>query len=145
VDNKIRRIEEILKQRGYKVTDGRKGIINLFVNNKDKHLKIDEVYNLVKGKISLPTVYRTIEILKKEGIIKETIVSNIRFYELRIFSEKCMHIHLKCEKCGKLFDYSNSKVIVELLEEKNKLEKKYDIIVNNISFVFNGVCKECRR
>ena len=145
MDNKIKKIEGILKQRGYKVTSGRKEIIKLFANNKDKHLKIDEVYNLVKRKISLPTVYRTIEILKKVGIIKETIINNVRFYELRIFSEKCMHIHLKCQKCGRLFDYINSNVIVELLEEKNKLEKKYDIIVNNISIVFDGVCKECRR
>lgn len=145
LDNKIKKIEGILKQKGYKVTSGRRKIIKLFANNKDKHLKIDEVYNLVKGKISLPTVYRTIELLKIVGIIKETIINNVRFYELRIFSEKCMHIHLKCQKCGRLFDYINSNAIVEILEEKNKLEKKYDIIINNISIVFDGVCEECRR
>lgn len=145
MDNKIKRIEEILKEKGYKATSSRKEIIKLFVNNKDKHLKINDVYDMVKGKISLPTVYRTIEILKNVGIIKETTINDVRFYELRMFSEKCMHIHLKCQKCGGLFDYSDSSVIVELLEEKDKLEKKYDIIVNNISIVFDGVCKECRR
>ncbi|MCT4564233.1 MAG: transcriptional repressor [Maledivibacter sp.] len=145
MDNRIKRIEEILKQRGYKPTSARKEIIKLFVDNKDMHLKINDIYDLVKGRISLPTIYRTIGTLRETGIIKETNISNIRFYELRIFSEKCMHIHLKCEKCGRLFDYSNSSSIVNILEEKNKLEKKYDIMVNNISIVFDGVCKECRR
>lgn len=145
LNNKIEKIEDILKRKGYKITSGRKTIIRLFVGNKDKHLKINEIYDLAKEKISLPTVYRTVELLKEIGIIKETIIDEIRYYELRIFSEKCLHVHFKCQKCGKLFDYTNNNVIVELLEEKNKLERKYDIIINNISIVFDGICEECRR
>jgi Fur family ferric uptake transcriptional regulator len=145
LDDKIKRIEEILKKRGYKVTSQRKKIIEIFTGNINKHLKIEEIYDIVRVNISLPTVYRTIELLKKFGIIKEIIIDEARYYELKIFSEKCLHVHLKCLECGKIFDYDDQKLIIKLLDEKDEIEKRYDFIVNNISIIFNGLCKKCRR
>jgi len=146
LDYRIQRIENILKQKKYKLTNPRKEIIKLFVNNKHEHFKIEEVYALLKEKhISLPTVYRTIEIFRINGIIKETIIDKVKYYELGIFSEKSVHVHLKCIKCGKVFDYLNTESILNLLDERNKIEQQHDIIIDDIYSIFYGVCKECRR
>lgn len=116
------------------------------MNNKHEHFKIEEVYALLKEKhISLPTVYRTIEIFRINGIIKETIIDKVKYYELGIFSEKSVHVHLKCIKCGKVFDYLNTESILNLLDERNKIEQQHDIIIDDIYSIFYGVCKECRR
>lgn len=146
LDYRIQRIEKILKQNGYRFTIPRREIIQLFVNNKHEHFKIEEVYNLLKERnISLPTVYRTIEIFKINGIIKETIIDRVRYYELGIFSEKSVHVHLKCIKCDKVFDYLNTKSILNLLDERNRIEENHDIIIGDIYSIFYGACKECRR
>ncbi|WP_432401343.1 Fur family transcriptional regulator [Wukongibacter sp. M2B1] len=146
MDYRIQRIEKILKQNDYRLTIPRKEIIKLFVNNKHEHFKIEEVYDLLKGKnISLPTVYRTIEIFKINGIIKETIIDKVKYYELGIFSEKSVHVHLKCIKCGNIFDYLNTESILNLLDERNRIEQQHDIVIDDIYSIFYGVCEECRR
>lgn len=128
------------------MTHARKEIIKLFVYNKNMHYMPEEVYDLVKNKnISLPTVYRTIEILKSNGIIKETIIDRKRYYELEIFSKKTVHVHLKCIKCGNVFDYLDIKSILLLLDEKDRIEEQYNVEINNIYTIFYGFCRECRR
>jgi len=146
LDYRIGKIEKILKQKEYKITYARKEIIKLFVYNNNVHYMPEEIYELVKNKnISLPTVYRTIEILKSNGIIEETIIDKKRYYELEIFSKKSIHVHLKCIKCGNVFDYLDTKSTLFLLDEKNRIEMKYDMEVNNIYTIFYGFCRECRR
>ena len=145
MDSKIQGIEKMLKKRGYRITKGRREIIELFVKNKDNHYRVEEVYNSIKSKnISIPTVYRTIEILKKGGIIKETIIDNYKYYELQIFSKKSVHLHLKCIECGSVSDYLDKKSILNLLEEKTNIENKYDMLIYDIYTIFYGVCKNCR-
>lgn len=146
LDYRIQRIEKLLKKNDYRLTVPRREIIKLFVNNKHEHFKIEEVHSLLKKKnISLPTVYRTIEIFKINGIIKETIIDNVKYYELGIFSEKSIHVHLKCIKCDRIFDYLDTKSILNLLDERNRIEEENDIIIDDIYSIFYGICKECRR
>ncbi len=142
----IRRIENILKQKNYKITNGRKEIIKLFVKNRNNHYKPEKIYDLVKSyNISFPTVYRTIEILKKSGIIKETIIDRDRYYELQMFSKKSLHLHLKCMECGMVSDYIDTKSILYLLDQKDKIEKQHEMVLNNIYTTFYGICRDCRR
>lgn len=142
--DRINKIKKILQENNYKFTEGRKEIINVFLNEK-KHLNPLEIYEIIKSKnISLPTVYRTIDILKNNGIIKEVVFNNERYYELKIFSQKCMHIHFRCEKCGKIIDIDNTDIILKLIEIRNKLEKKNNFIIEDISAIITGICSECR-
>ena len=146
LDYRTEKIEDLLKQKKYKLTYARREIINLFVKNTNKHFKADEVYNLVKDKnISLPTVYRTIEILKNNGIIKETVIDKTRYYELEIFSKKSLHLHLKCTRCGNVIDFVSTKSILMLLDEKNSIEKLYKFKIDDIYAILQGECEKCRR
>lgn len=142
---RIERIENILKEYKYKITEGRKEIIKIFLEYDNKHLKINDIYDLAKNKISLPTIYRTVEIFKHIGIIDEVIIDEERYYELKIFSKKCLHIHFRCENCNTIYDYYDSKIAIKLLDEKEKIEQKYDIIVYDMVFVLDGLCDKCRR
>lgn len=145
MNGKASKIEDILKSKGYRLTDSRKKIIKVFIDN-DKHLKPENVYELVKmNNISLPTVYRTIEILKKNDIIKEITINNNRYYELKLFSEKCMHIHFKCKKCNKIKDCTDKKLILDLIKLKNLAEEVYNIEGHDINITINGICNSCRR
>lgn len=145
LDPRIERIQNILKEYNYKITEGRKEIIEIFVHYDDRHLKVNTIYDLIKDKISLPTVYRTIEILKHTGIINEIVINEERYYELKIYSRKCFHIHFKCDKCNTIYDCYDSWMMVKLLDEKEKIEKQYNTIIYDIVVILNGVCNKCRR
>lgn len=145
MESKIDKIKEILQRCHYRFTDGRKEIIKVFINS-NKHLSPLEVYEIVKEKnVSLPTVYRTIDILKNNGIIKEVVFNNERYYELKLFSQKCMHIHFRCQKCGKILDIDDTNIILKLIEIRNKLEKQNNFIIEDISVTICGICSECRK
>ena len=65
-------VEEKLKAREYKLTSRRESILRVLLENKDKHLSAEEVYNLVKEKapdVGLATVYRTLELFSEFDII----------------------------------------------------------------------------
>ncbi|TCO74816.1 Fur family transcriptional regulator [Marinisporobacter balticus] len=144
MESKIEIIEKILKEKNIKCTNQRKAIIEVFVN-QDAHFKPEEVYDLVKGKkIGLATVYRTIEILKIHGIIEETTIEKDRYYELKLFSEKRLHIHFKCSRCNQIYDYDKTEMILDLIQLRNFAEQEYNVRVEDIKMIMNGVCHKCR-
>lgn len=141
---KIMDIEKILKEKGYKLTQSREKMIELFVNS-NQHLRPDDAYQILRKEgISLPTVYRNIELLKEIGVIKEVNLENERFYELDLYSGKKMHIHFKCHGCGIIKEYNSLEVKRMMLEQRDYLEKSYGDLIEDITIVMHGLCEECQ-
>ncbi|MBM7560799.1 Fur family transcriptional regulator [Fusibacter tunisiensis] len=145
MNQKVIDIENILKSRGYKLTESRKKMVELFVKT-DVHLKPDDAYQILRKEgVSLPTVYRNIDMLREMGIIKEITLENDRYYELDLFSGKKMHIHFKCHKCGIIKEYDSSEVKRMMLEQRDFLEKTYGDYIEDVSIVMQGICETCRQ
>jgi Fur family transcriptional regulator, ferric uptake regulator len=143
MEKKITEIMNLIKARGYKFTRTREIIVRLFVET-DRHLKPEEVYQLVKHQgISLPTVYRNIDVLTNMGIIKELSIHNERYYELYLFSQKKMHMHFKCSRCGLLKEYNDQHVFKEMILQRDYIEENYKDSVEDITIIMNGVCSQC--
>lgn len=127
------------------MTNSRRIIVRLFVETKD-HLKPEEVYQLVREhNVSLPTVYRTLEILKKIGVIKELTLRNERIYELNIYSQKILHIHFQCSNCGEIKEYKDLPLVKSMIEQRDYIEEKYEDDIDDITIVMKGVCRLCRK
>ena len=109
------------------------------VLNSNNHPDAKEIYELVKLKIpnvSLGTVYRNLNTLAKEGLIRKIELDdgNDRFDKTL-----CLYNHLKCTTCGKAIDITpklNSKKIKEI-------ERKTGFKITDGSFNINGVCENC--
>ncbi|SMP38678.1 Fur family transcriptional regulator [Anoxynatronum buryatiense] len=145
MDKKVAEIIQMIKSEGYRITKTREIIIRLFLET-DRHLIPEEVYEQIKGKgISLPTVYRTIDILLKMGIIKELAIHHDRYYELYLFSQKKMHIHFKCNRCGTIREYSDHQVFRDMVEQRDYIEKKYQDVIEDITIMMTGICQRCRK
>ncbi|OPL07521.1 MAG: hypothetical protein AVO33_05205 [delta proteobacterium ML8_F1] len=141
--DRLTEIELILKEKNYKLTFSRREILKCFLD-EEKHLKAEDIYYTVKKEgISLPTVYRNIEVLKNNDIISEISINGDRFFELKTFSRKRVHFHFKCKNCNKIKEYFDTDLVVNLIDIKNEIEKRYDNQVENIDIVFEGTCKEC--
>ncbi len=143
VEEKVDEIKSFLKKKGYKNTVTREEVIRVFTETKD-HLKPEEVHQRVKGEgVSLPTVYRCVDLLKKTDVIKEINIKDGRFYELHMFSRKKLHIHFQCTQCQKIKEYNDRHVFKEMLRQKEYIEHTYEDTIEDITIVTKGICREC--
>jgi len=88
-------------------------------------------------KISLATLYRNLNKLAENGIIKKIdgLEPSSHFDH-----NTHKHYHFICTKCGKVYDVS-AEVAPELIEKTQKLT---DFTINSHDVVFTGICKDCK-
>jgi Fur family transcriptional regulator, peroxide stress response regulator len=127
-------------KKHYHKTAQRTAILE-YLNNNKHHPNVIDIYKNVSKKlstISMTTVYNTIDLLKKEGLIQELAVSN---HEGRRFdSNLTPHDHLICNICGTVIDIEINIDLSSLLTEKQK--QGFDI--GEIRMRFYGVCAHCK-
>jgi Fur family ferric uptake transcriptional regulator len=140
----IGEVEEKLRSNEYKMTPKREQVLRVLLENKDKHLSAEEVYNLVKQKapdVGLATVYRTLELFTSFDIIHSMDFGDGRKrYEFGSESaDGHRHHHLICEKCGKIIEMNED--LLEDLEERVTLAYDFEVVDHELK-VF-GRCREC--
>lgn len=139
----IEEFKERLKKKGYKLTTQRRVILDVIMENREKHLSSEEIYDLVKGKypeIGLATVYRTLQLFEGLGIIYKLNFDDGRSrYEL-YHDENHQHHHLICLKCGTVIEMEGD--LLENLEEAIEQTKDFEIVDHNVKFF--GYCSKCR-
>jgi len=118
-----------LKEKGYRLTLPRLVIID-FLTKETTHPGALDILKKVRGKapqISMSTVYYTLDILKKEGLIRE-----LEFYdqENRYEVNVSNHLNLICMKCGTIEDFNQ-----DLPISAKKVEKETGI---KVSFIGTG-------
>lgn len=138
-------VGEKLKAREYKLTPRRESILRVLLENKDKHLSAEEVYNLVKEKapdVGLATVYRTLELFSDFEIIHSMDFGDGRKRYEYGDGEAAghHHHHVICLKCGKILE-----VAEDLLEDLElRVSRELDFEVVNHQLKIFGYCKNCR-
>ena len=106
------------------------------------HLDADEIYRRARQKnprLSLSTVYRTLQMLKKLNLVEELHFNEEHHhYEAKPSAE---HHHLVCLGCGRVieFHYPLSRYIGENVAEA----KGFDITETEIRI--SGYCPRCRQ
>jgi Fur family ferric uptake transcriptional regulator len=127
----------------------REAIIDL-VSRTNKHMSAKEIYaslyRMYPG-IGLTTVYRTLDLLVRMGLInKLTLGDGPSRYEFKSEKKKEHHHHLLCTKCGRIIDYSD--FVDEELELVKKIEhtlaKKHNFKVLDHNVEFYGLCEKCQ-
>lgn len=129
--------EQKLREKKLKVTPQRIAILQEI--KKGGHIGIEEIYENIKTRypsISLATVYKNITSLYEANLLREIkIPQHKQKYELACEH----HIHVVCQKCGKLEDvFLDSKNIVNLCREATH----YELINANVMLI--GICSHCK-
>ena len=137
-----RKIAAILRQRGYKLTPQRRAVIRAIASSHG-HLTPGAIYQRVlyeHSDIGLVTVYRTLELLTKLGLICEVHAGgNNRSYLLRRPSEH--HHHLVCSDCGTVVDFTSC----DLSELEQVLSKETGFMIDGHLLELLGHCQDCQR
>ena len=135
-------VKEKFKKEGYKLTTQRRVILDAIIENQEKHLNPEEIYDIVKIKypeIGIATVYRTLQLLEKLNIInKLNFDDGYNRYELNKNSDN--HHHLICLKCGKVMEVKLD--LLEKLENEIEEENGFRIVDHNVKFF--GYCADCQ-
>lgn len=130
-----------LKRTGIRITNQRALILDI-IRRGQGHLDADEVYRQAREKhprLSLSTVYRTLRMFKKLGLVEERHFDDSHHhYEVKPSTE---HHHLVCLGCGKVieFHYPLSRHIKRNVPQA----KDFDIAETEIRVA--GYCPRCRQ
>ena len=130
-----------LGETGRRVTSQRALILDI-IRQGDRHLDADEVYRQASEKqprISLSTVYRTLQLFKNLGLVEEVHFDEAHHhYEIKPPSE---HHHLVCLGCDMVveFSYPLSRYV-----KKNVAQAK-DFEIADTKVQITGYCSECQR
>ena len=135
-----KKIENRLRQRGFKITSQRRVIFKA-IAGVSEHMTPAEIYERVcqdEPGIGLVTVYRTLEILAELGLLCEMHVGgNCRSYLMRRPVEH--HHHLVCSECGTVIDFTDC----DLSGLEDKLSKDTHFEIDGHILEFIGRCRGC--
>ena len=135
-----KKFEEFLKSKELKYTFERKSIVKamfLFY----KHFDVEELFEKLHKQgnhISRATIYRTIPLLLKSGLITEALRCQDKTSYENIFNKK-HHDHLVCINCGKIIEFYNEKI--EKLQEE--VCKQHNFVPIEHRLGIKGYCEDC--
>ncbi|MFW6022186.1 MAG: Fur family transcriptional regulator [Bacillota bacterium] len=138
----LQKLTDIFRKNNYKLTSQRRNILEVMIENPDRHFSAEELYDEVKNinpDIGLATVYRTLELMCQINITHQLdFDSNYKRYEISLKGRH--HHHLICRECGKIIEFNDK--ALEGFEEN--LEKDYNFKIEDHKIKFYGKCSECQ-
>ncbi|MEZ4600088.1 MAG: transcriptional repressor [Syntrophotaleaceae bacterium] len=143
-DNTIERLlaafPEFCHQKGIKATHQRTEIYRELLATEE-HPNAETLYERVRERIpsiSLDTVYRTLRLFVKEGIISRVSAAG---ESMRFDANIDRHHHFICTECGLVRDfYSTSFDQLLAPEEISSLGA-----INSVHVEIRGICSACRK
>ncbi len=134
-------LKKALKEEGLRYTQQRQSIWNEMCAT-DEHRDAEEIYLSLRNEgmsVSRATVYRTIDVLVKNNLVRKLELGDGRArYEHKMDLEH--HDHLICVQCGKIEEFMDE--TIEEIQEKivNDLGFK---LIRHIHQLF-VICNNCR-
>ena len=128
-----------LKTLGIRLTPQRLAIAEVVINSGD-HPSVKEIYERVKAffpYITLATVYSTLRLLERAGVVRELPFQKQSRYDANLSP----HANLVCVGCGGLVDAPvGQKMVAEL---RDLLEQSTDFEFTGQRVDFYGWCPNC--
>jgi Fur family ferric uptake transcriptional regulator len=137
-------LQNVLLSRGIRMTRQRRIILEIIETAKQhldaaqilrKATKLDPTINRV-------TVYRTLALLKRQGLVDELDLLHVKgdghFYERRPQRD---HLHMTCLRCGKVQEFES-----DLFDRvKGQVERDCHFHILIARFEIGGYCANCRK
>lgn len=133
--------ENLLKRNGLSITEGRKKILQLFLEGSGA-LAHGDIEKRAGEKFDRVTIYRTLQTFVDKGII-HTIPTADNSIRYALCKDECseghhhdQHIHFVCNTCHTTY------CLDDVVTPEIKLPKGYS--AGHVEVVVEGVCKNCR-
>ncbi|MDR2903389.1 MAG: transcriptional repressor [Clostridiales bacterium] len=136
----MKALSEKLKQKNLKVTPQRLAIYHDLYHTT-RHPSAENIYNALEREyptMSLATVYKTLDALKKAGLIQELNVGEDSF---RYDANTAFHAHMLCKCCNNVYDVFE---IQSLEKIRHEIAEKCGFEVEREQIYFFGRCAHCK-
>ena len=136
LDNK--KVTELLRKKGFKVTPQRLAIYNALCNTK-AHPNAEMIFNKLQPyypTMSLATIYKTVDILHEIGLIN---ILNVGEDSFRYDANTSSHAHICCTGCGRVDD-----IMIDFAKCVEEVASQSSYDVHRHQFYFYGTCAECK-
>ncbi len=138
------RLQALMSERGVRMTEQRRAILSVIETAK-KHLDASQILRRAQKldeSVDRSTVYRTLNLLKRHGLIDELDLMHLdgegHYYERKMSRE---HIHMACLRCGKITEFESE--LFDSLKEQMQSECRFKIVVARLEI--GGYCTTCRK
>ena len=137
---RLQQMIEKLKESEFRITPQRYAVLNVLAKSPDHpsaesiHAELIDHYPTM----SLATVYKTLNLLKREGEILELEFSDLgnRYDGKKPYP----HPHVICTECGKIID--PSQLNLDEITSKMMEETGFKILTHRLDFY--GICPDCQ-
>lgn len=137
------RLQAELMARGLRMTRQRRIILGVIETAK-QHLDAAQILrkaHQLDGSIDRVTVYRTLKLLKRHGLVDELDLLHLQgdkhYYERRPQRD---HLHMACLRCGKVLEFESH--LFERLKGQIERECRFHIAITRVEI--GGYCAGCR-
>ncbi len=137
---KIRKdFTDYLRRDNLRATDQRYEVLNAVLETEG-HFGAEDLFVKMKNqgkKVSRATVYNTLELLFKLGVVSRHKVGNVFVYERA--SGRAHHDHLICVNCGSIIEFVSN----EIEKIQDEICKKYKFKPIRHTHQIYGLCAKC--
>jgi Fur family ferric uptake transcriptional regulator len=135
--------QDSLKQRGVRITRQRRILLDL-IDQSGEHLDADHLFQLAKEKdpkLNRVTVYRTLKMLKKDGLVDELDLMHHageqHYYETTMKRE---HAHVVCLGCGRVEEFFGA----ALEKLRKQISTAFGFQIKVVRTEVGGYCSACQ-
>jgi Fur family ferric uptake transcriptional regulator len=136
------RLQNELSSRGVRMTRQRKAILQV-IETADHHLDAAQILRWarrIEPTVDRVTVYRTLSLLKKNGMIDELdlmhVTGEAHYYERHTNRD---HMHVTCLGCGKVIEFESP--YLEMIRKQVECDCCFRIEVSRLEI--GGYCAGC--
>ncbi len=135
----IKRFNHVLSANHYRVTHAREVTFKLLLSPDPQSMR--ELITKANGEVDRVSIYRSVELFEKLGIVHRIYVG--WKYKLELSDEFIAHHHhLSCLSCGKIIDIQDEKHIDEFIET---ISKQFNFTPRRHQFEIDGYCESCSK
>jgi len=131
-----------LREQGLPVTQQREAVAGVVFGSPD-HLSVEDIEGKLKERgerIGKATVYRTLEMLVRSGLVAEhDFGEGFKRYE-HLFGQNPVHEHLICLECGRVVEVQGP----ELLAAQEELASSHGFLPVRFRLEIYGLCSPCQ-
>lgn len=142
---RIRAVREMLAGAAARLTPQREAVLRALLDHHEQHQSAEEVLRVARAyqpEIGLATVYRTLELYEKLGVVRRLSTSDGQAkFEFNADGDEHYHHHVICVKCGAIAEFNED--LLEVIEERVSKTTGYRIVDHCLQFY--GFCPACSK
>jgi Fur family ferric uptake transcriptional regulator len=135
----VEKFRALLSSRGLRFTEPRRTVAEM-VFSLHTHFTVDGLYERLKRgrRISRATIYRTLALMVKSGLVAEyDFGRGLKYYE-HVFGHD-VHNHFICTSCGRIEEFGDEDI--GRIVERTARKRKFNVKKHTLN-VF-GICRAC--